>query len=138
MTRRVTFWDGEPAPAVRCHVIVADSRQLRKAVRVDLPARTFYLDDTGGCAWRHVTHRAGMSWTPAYLPVEREAGIGARLPDAITGPAAVLASLGTLTGYAIGAMAAELWRLSRAELLWRMRRAALRRDLDTFAEDVVA
>lgn len=80
-----TFWNGEPAPAVKTRVIVADAPQFpqywarhlvgefRDAVRVTYGGQTFYLDNADGSGWRKVTTGHGSPrWGHAELVVERE------------------------------------------------------------------
>lgn len=66
-----TYWNGEPAVAVRLRVVVADApwfpnywaRPLvgteREAVRVTYAGRLFYLDNEDGSGWRKVTEGRG-------------------------------------------------------------------------------
>ncbi|MEU7771242.1 hypothetical protein AB0C44_07940 [Micromonospora taraxaci] len=80
-----TYWNGEPTPAVRVRVIVADAPQFpqywarplvgteRAAVRVTYGGETFYLDDETGTGWRKVTEGHGSPrWGHADLAVEHE------------------------------------------------------------------
>ena len=80
-----TYWNGEPAVAVRVRVIVADAPHFpqywarplvgteRAAVRVTYGGRTFYLDNETGTGWRKVTEGHGSPrWGHADLAVERE------------------------------------------------------------------
>jgi hypothetical protein len=81
-----TFWNGEPAVAVRVRVIVGESPMEswwcadlagteRDAVRITYPRGTepFYIDDEGGIGWAKVT--AGRGAPTVFnrgLPVARE------------------------------------------------------------------
>lgn len=80
-----TFWNGEPVPAVKTRVVVADAPhfpgywarplvgEMRDAVRVTYAGRTFYLDNADGSGWRKVTDgRGSPRWGHGELAVERE------------------------------------------------------------------
>ena len=78
-----TWWNGEPASAIKVRVIVADAPQFpqywardligteRAAVRVEYHGRVFYLDDEDGSGWRKVINGGGPGHPHRDLAVER-------------------------------------------------------------------
>lgn len=77
----LTFWNGEPTPARKVRVVIADAPEFpaywaralagreRDAVEVTYNGQVFYLDDqahgpntTDGAAWRKVTIGRGASY----------------------------------------------------------------------------
>jgi hypothetical protein len=79
-----TYWNGEPCPARKVRVIVADSGffpaywarefvgQEREAVEVSYFDKPFYLDNEDGSGWRKVTEGHGSpAWGHRDLEIER-------------------------------------------------------------------
>jgi hypothetical protein len=83
-----TYWNGEPTPAQRVLVVVADSGQFpkywawpfvgqrRAAVEVHYGEHLFYLDNEDGRGWAKVTEGHGSPrWAHSNLEASQVVGV---------------------------------------------------------------